>query len=47
MKKKTQVMLCVLVAIVGQIIFTGCNTAHGFGEDMENTGQAIQNKADQ
>ena len=24
---------------------SGCQTAHGFGEDMENTGQKIQEKA--
>jgi len=36
--------LCLLLAIVGQIVFTGCQTAHGFGEDMENAGQSIQNK---
>ncbi len=47
MKKINNIALCILLAIAGQIIFTGCNTAHGFGEDVENTGQAIQNKADQ
>jgi predicted small secreted protein len=28
-----------LLAIVG----FGCNTAHGFGKDMENAGDSIQN----
>jgi len=28
-----------LLAIVG----TGCNTAHGFGKDMEKAGEGIQN----
>ena len=28
-----------LLAIVG----VGCNTAHGFGKDMENAGEGIQN----
>lgn len=28
----------VLLAVVGQ----GCNTAHGFGKDMERTGEKIQ-----
>ena len=28
-----------LLAIVG----FGCNTAHGFGKDMENAGEGIQN----
>jgi predicted small secreted protein len=27
------------LAIVG----VGCNTAHGFGKDMENAGDSIQN----
>jgi predicted small secreted protein len=35
-------LLCLLFAVVGQIIFTGCHTAHGFGEDMESAGQSIQ-----
>lgn len=24
----------------------GCNTAHGFGKDVQNTGQSIENAAD-
>jgi predicted small secreted protein len=28
-----------LLAIVG----VGCNTAHGFGEDMQKAGEGIQN----
>lgn len=26
-------------------LFPGCRTAHGFGEDMERTGQKIQDGA--
>ena len=35
-------LLCIatLLAIVG----TGCNTAHGFGKDMEKAGDKIQEK---
>ncbi len=35
------VLLCLtsLLAIAG----IGCNTAHGFGKDMENAGESIQN----
>jgi predicted small secreted protein len=35
------VLLCVttLLAIVGM----GCNTAHGFGKDVSNAGEGIQN----
>jgi predicted small secreted protein len=25
----------------------GCRTAHGFGEDMERTGEKIQDKSDE
>ena len=31
-------LVTTLLAIVG----TGCNTAHGFGKDVSNTGDAIQ-----
>jgi predicted small secreted protein len=39
--KRIVVLLFVtsLLAIVG----VGCNTAHGFGKDMENAGDSIQN----
>ena len=38
--KRIVVLLCIttLLAIVGM----GCNTAHGFGKDVSNTGDAIQ-----
>jgi predicted small secreted protein len=38
--KRIVVLLFVtsLLAIVG----TGCNTAHGFGKDMEKAGESIQ-----
>lgn len=42
MKKMKQIMLCVLLAVAAQIVFAGCHTAHGFGEDMESAGQSIQ-----
>ncbi|HTL59827.1 MAG TPA: entericidin A/B family lipoprotein [Candidatus Limnocylindrales bacterium] len=39
--KRIVVLLCVttLLAIAG----VGCNTAHGFGKDVQNAGQGIQN----
>jgi predicted small secreted protein len=39
--KRIVVLLFVttLLAIVG----VGCNTAHGFGKDMQNAGEGIQN----
>lgn len=38
--KRIIVLLCLstLLALVG----TGCNTAHGFGQDMEKAGDKIQ-----
>ena len=38
--KRIVVLLCVttLLAIVGM----GCNTAHGFGKDVSNAGDSIQ-----
>jgi predicted small secreted protein len=46
MKTLKRTAFCILIAIVGQIVFTGCRTAHGFGQDMENAGQSIQDKTD-
>jgi predicted small secreted protein len=39
--KRIVVLLSVttLLAIVG----VGCNTAHGFGKDVQNAGEGIQN----
>jgi predicted small secreted protein len=39
--KRIVVLACLttLLAIVG----VGCNTAHGFGKDVENAGESIQN----
>lgn len=38
--------LVVLLSITAflAIISTGCNTAHGFGKDMEKAGDKIQEK---
>ena len=46
MKMFKRMMLCLLLAIVGQIVFTGCHTANGFGKDMEDAGEKIQDKTD-
>jgi predicted small secreted protein len=45
MNKMKQMLLCLLFAVLGQVIFSGCHTAHGFGEDVESAGQSIQNKS--
>jgi predicted small secreted protein len=34
--------LLVSIAIVLSVICTACNTAHGFGKDMEKAGEKIQ-----
>jgi len=44
--KVFRIMLLVLVFGASVATFTGCRTAHGFGEDMENAGEAIQRKTD-
>jgi predicted small secreted protein len=38
--KKLLLALAAAVSLVG--LFSGCHTAHGFGEDMENLGTSIQ-----
>jgi predicted small secreted protein len=46
MKMLKRTLVYLLIAYVAQTVFTGCRTAHGFGEDMENAGQSIQDKTD-
>lgn len=46
MKTLKRTALYLLIAIVGQIVFTGCHTANGFGKDMQDAGQSIQDKTD-
>lgn len=46
MKTLKRTVICLLLVIAAQVVFTGCHTAHGFGEDMENAGQSIQDKTD-
>ena len=42
MKKLTKVAMLVLLLAAGMVSFSGCRTAHGFGEDMEKAGEEIQ-----
>jgi predicted small secreted protein len=44
MKTVKKMMMCLLLAIASTAVFSGCHTAHGFGEDMENAGEHIQDK---
>jgi predicted small secreted protein len=46
MKMLKRTIICLLLAIVSQIVFTGCHTANGFGQDMQDAGQSIQDKTD-
>jgi predicted small secreted protein len=34
--------LCLFATALLAIVSVGCNTAHGFGKDVSNTGDAIQ-----
>jgi predicted small secreted protein len=43
MIRRVLLAMTLLVAITA---FGGCRTAHGFGEDMERTGEKIQEKTD-
>jgi predicted small secreted protein len=40
--KKLTMALWLLLLGAGVISFTGCQTAEGFGEDMEDAGEEIQ-----
>ncbi|HLP77326.1 MAG TPA: entericidin A/B family lipoprotein [Candidatus Paceibacterota bacterium] len=42
MKTLRKTLMCLLLLIAGITVFSGCRTAHGFGEDMENAGDKIQ-----
>jgi predicted small secreted protein len=39
---KRIVVLAVVTAFLA-IVGVGCNTAHGFGKDVQNAGEGIQN----
>jgi len=42
-KSIKHIVVLLLVTSLLAIASTGCNTAHGFGKDVENAGQGIQN----
>jgi predicted small secreted protein len=37
-----RIVVLLFVTALLAIVNTGCNTAHGFGKDMERTGEKIQ-----
>ena len=43
---KRYILFAMVVAVLMLAAGTGCRTAHGFGEDMENAGEKIQEKTD-
>ena len=40
------ILILLFVTTLLAIVSTGCNTAHGFGRDVEKAGDKIQEKAD-
>jgi predicted small secreted protein len=46
MKKLQKLTLSLFLVVAASSLFTGCRTAHGFGEDMEHAGQSIQDSTD-
>ena len=42
MKKIIQRLALALIAVILTVAATGCRTAHGAGEDIENVGEKIQ-----
>jgi predicted small secreted protein len=42
MKMLKQAILCLALAVTSLTLVSGCRTAEGFGEDMENAGEEIQ-----
>jgi predicted small secreted protein len=38
-----RIVVLLFVAVFLAIVGVGCNTAHGFGKDVENAGEDIQN----
>jgi predicted small secreted protein len=38
-----RIIVLLFVAAFLAIVGVGCNTAHGFGKDVENAGDGIQN----
>ena len=38
-----RIVVLLFVTSLLAIVSVGCNTAHGFGKDVENAGESIQN----
>jgi predicted small secreted protein len=46
MKRIKRTAICLVLLVLGMTVYTGCRTAHGFGEDMEKAGDSIQRGTD-
>ena len=46
MKRIVKAMVFAMLLSAAVTAFSGCRTAHGFGEDMEKAGNSIQNGTD-
>lgn len=42
---KRFVLLMLVSAVIGLVVTTGCQTSKGFGKDVENLGDKIQEKS--
>jgi len=42
MKRVAKTLVLAFLLGLGLMTFSGCRTAHGFGEDLENAGHEIQ-----
>ena len=42
MKRIKRTAICLVLLLLGMTVYSGCKTAHGFGEDIENAGESIQ-----
>ena len=46
MIKRFIITVLLLVLLSGMLSLTGCGTWHGFGKDVEDVGQGMQDKPD-
>jgi predicted small secreted protein len=46
MKALTKSIMCLCLLVASMAVFSGCKTAEGFGEDMEDAGESIQDSLD-
>ncbi len=42
MKKVTKKTVLLAMLAMGMLAFSGCHTAHGFGQDVKQAGQKIE-----